>query len=128
MLVVLDTASDSTPSSDHLGIKPRRVGERTRPPLVEASRWPLAALLALSSLPVAYVVTICVLLLGLIVLLDLHTGTMIELSPLYFLPIIVASLRFHGAGGVAVAAVSALLATWFSPEAMSKFDNFSAFV
>jgi serine phosphatase RsbU (regulator of sigma subunit) len=128
MLVVLDTASDSTPSSDHIGTKPRRVRESTGAPLIGATWWLLSAIRAISSMSVGSVVTICVLLLGLIVLLDLQTGTIIELSPLYFLPIIVASLRFHGAGGVAVAAVSAFLATWFSPEAMSKFEYMSAFV
>jgi sigma-B regulation protein RsbU (phosphoserine phosphatase) len=44
----------------------------------------------------------------------------IRVTPLYFLPIIIASLRFQAPGALAVAAASALLATWPSPVAMQR--------
>jgi serine phosphatase RsbU (regulator of sigma subunit) len=128
MLALLDTASDPTAAQGHTSVRPPLLRKLTPDPLVESTRWLLSSILAITSLPAASVGVICILLLGLIVVMDVKTGAMIELSPLYFLPIIVASLRFHGAGGVTVAAVSAVLATWFSPEARSKFHDISAFV
>jgi serine phosphatase RsbU (regulator of sigma subunit) len=80
------------------------------------SRW--LRLSSIQAWPAPAAAGVCALLLALILILDLYTGTEVQVTPCYFLPIILASVRFQAPGGLAVAAVSALLAVWPSPVAM----------
>jgi sigma-B regulation protein RsbU (phosphoserine phosphatase) len=98
------------------------------PPVDRRSTGRPVRLFSVGTWPAPLAALACALLLGVIVTLDLTTGPQIELSPLYFLPIIVASLRFQAPGGLAGAAVSAPLATWFSPESMSRVHSPHAFL
>src|SRR6185437_6104854 len=81
-----------------------------RPPrrAVRAERRTLARLLNVSAWPAPMAAGVCVLLLLLIVLVDVSTGADLQLAPCYFLPIILASLRFQAPGGLVAAGVSAL--------------------
>jgi serine phosphatase RsbU (regulator of sigma subunit) len=60
--------------------------------------------------PALTVAIICGLLLALVVVIDVWTGTEVQVPLLYFVPIIIASLRFETLGGLIVALASAILA------------------
>src|SRR5207245_3593754 len=63
----------------------------------------LARLLNVPAWPAPAAGAVCCLLLALILWMDVATGADVQLSPFYFLPIIVASLRFQAPGGLLVA-------------------------
>jgi serine phosphatase RsbU (regulator of sigma subunit) len=75
------------------------------------TRLPLWAwLFNVPSWPAPVAVAVCTLLQVLVVLLDVATGSEIQFSLFYFLPIIVVSLRFDARGALAVALIGAALA------------------
>jgi serine phosphatase RsbU (regulator of sigma subunit)/uncharacterized integral membrane protein len=88
-----------------------------RPRLLKVSAWPA---------PVA--VAVCALLLAVIAVIDASTGPELEMAPYYFLPIILASLRFRVRGGLIIALASAVLSTWPSPVALSRLNDLPLFL
>src|SRR5579862_2847835 len=87
-----------------------------RAPVTAAGR-PLSRLFSVPAWPAPVAAAACVVLLVGIAFGDWATGTAIRVTPLYFVPIILASLRFHAPGALIVAAASTLLVIWPSPEA-----------
>jgi serine phosphatase RsbU (regulator of sigma subunit) len=78
-------------------------------------RW--AWLFKIPSWPAPVALAVCVLLHALVVLVDIGTGSEIQFSLFYFLPVIVASLRFDARGALVVALVGAVLARITGQEA-----------
>jgi serine phosphatase RsbU (regulator of sigma subunit) len=83
--------------------------------------WP--GWLVVSAWPAPVATAICALVLAVIVWIDLHTGTELEMAPYYFLPIILASLRFQVRGALVVAIGCAILSTWPSPVEQARRAN-----
>jgi serine phosphatase RsbU (regulator of sigma subunit) len=82
--------------------------EAAHPVAVQLSR--------ITAWPAPWAVAFCLLLLLLVVAADVKTGSEIEFSLFYFLPIIFASIRFEISGGLTVALVSAVLARFPVPH------------
>ena len=87
-----------------------------RAPVV-AGAWRWLRLLNVPTWPAPAVAAACVALLAGIAFGDWKSGTKIRVTPLYFLPIIMASLRFEARGALLIAAASTFLAIWPSPPA-----------
>jgi serine phosphatase RsbU (regulator of sigma subunit) len=83
----------------------------------------LRRLLNVPAWPAPAAAVACVALLVVITVTGVALGTKIQLSPLYFLPIIIASLRFQTPGGLTVAGASALLAAWPSSAALRQVEE-----
>lgn len=87
-----------------------RRSRRPALPAADAHSPPRAWLFQIPSWPTPVAVAACLLLLALVVLVDVLTGSEIKFSLFYFLPIIFASLRFDVRGALAVALLGAILA------------------